>query len=75
MTLLQVETMPRPKRDDKAVKIDRRLAVKAGLIAETKGIPLAEYLSTVLAPIVERDWPKAVREVERGKLPGAPPAE
>ncbi len=51
----------KPKRNDKTVKIDRDLATRAGLIADTKGISMAEYLSEVLRPIIDRDWPKAVK--------------
>ena len=50
-----------PKRNDKTVKIERDLGTMAGLIAETKGISTAEYLSKLLRPLIERDWPKAVQ--------------
>jgi hypothetical protein len=59
------ETMAdQKKRNDKAVKISRDLAAKAKLIAESKGIPVAEYLSELLRGPVERDWPKAVKTIE-----------
>jgi hypothetical protein len=57
--------MPKPKRQDKAVKIARDIATKAKLIAETRGQTVAEYLSGLLRPLVERDWPKAVRQIEQ----------
>jgi hypothetical protein len=52
------------KRDDKAVKIRRDLAIKAKLIAEMKGISVAEYLSVLLRPHIEKDWPKAVKKAD-----------
>jgi hypothetical protein len=54
------------KRDDKSVKINRDLAVKAKLIAETKGLTIAEYLSGYLRKLIERDWPEAVRKLDDG---------
>ena len=62
--------MPRkdgPKRDDKAVKIARDLAVKAAIIAESRGVPMAEYLSDILKAPIERDWPKARDRFGLGK--------
>lgn len=53
------------KRDDKTVKIERALAVKAGVIAESKGSTIAEYLSGLLRPLIDRDWPKALGDLER----------
>ena len=52
------------KRKDKAVKIARDLAAKAKVIADTRGISIAEYLSDLLRPLVQKDWPKAVREMD-----------
>ncbi len=64
------EAMPKsdkPKRNDKAVKIARDLAIKAKVIAEAKGITIAEYLTSLLRPHVEKDWPRAVQQL--GKTP------
>lgn len=55
------------KRNDKAVKISRDLAVKAKVIAETRGISIAEYLTDLLRPMVERDWPKALKKIDQSK--------
>ena len=52
------------KRDDKAVKIERHLATKAKVIAESKGVVMAEYLSDLLRPLISRDWPKALKGLE-----------
>lgn len=47
-------------RDDKAVKIDRVLAVRASFIAEALGFTsMAEYLSDRLKPIIDADWKEA----------------
>lgn len=60
----QAATMSKQKRDDKAVKIDRRLATKAKVIADTRGISAAEYLSELLRPLIERDWPRAMKKLD-----------
>lgn len=61
--------MPRthkPPRDDKAVKIERGLAMKAAVIAETLGYAsMAEYLSELVRAPIERDWPKALKKIDR----------
>lgn len=54
----------KPKRKDKAVKIARDLAAKAKIIADTRGISIAEYLSELLRPHVLKDWPKALRQLD-----------
>lgn len=57
---------PKPtRRDDKAVKIARDLAVKAKLISESKGMTIAEYLSGLLRPHIDKDWPKALGALDR----------
>ncbi len=57
----------RKRRNDKAVKIARDLATKAKVIAETSDpqLTIAEYLSGLLRPLIERDWPKALRRLEQ----------
>lgn len=61
----------KPKRNDKAVKIDRVIAMKAGLVAESKGQPLAEYVTEILRGPVERDWARAVRTIDTLPAPAA----
>ncbi len=53
------------KRNDKAVKIDRTLATKAKMIAESRGISVAEYLSGLLRAPIEKDWPKAIDAINK----------
>jgi hypothetical protein len=52
----------KPKRNDKAVKMDRLLVDKANWIATRRGISAAEYLSELVRAQVERDFAKAVKE-------------
>ena len=56
-----------PKRDDKAVKIEKALADKAGFIVSRKGGTMAEYLSDIIRSTIEKDWARTVREMEGGK--------
>jgi hypothetical protein len=51
------------KRDDVAVKIDRTLADKAKLVASRRGLTLAEYLTELNRPAIERDFAKVIREM------------
>jgi len=46
-------------RDDVVVKLDRAVAAKARYVAENKRIPLAEYLSEALRPIVGKDFDRS----------------
>lgn len=61
--------MARKKRDDQTVKIDRTIADKAGIVASRRRTPdgkplsLAEYLTELLRPLVERDYRETVREM------------
>ena len=67
-TVLASPLMSNPSkkpRNDKAVKIRRVLANKAKIIAETKGIPIAEYLSDLLEAQIEKDWPKALAVLDK----------
>jgi hypothetical protein len=47
--------MARTKRNDVAVKLDTTVARLARIVAADRGIPIAEYISQTLKPIVERD--------------------
>ena len=63
------KTMGRPKssdRQDVSIKFDRVLAGRARLIAQGRGIPMAEYLSESARPIIDRDYSKLMRELEGG---------
>jgi hypothetical protein len=46
---------PVVKRNDVTVRLDAEVAAKAKTVAASRNQNLAEYLSEVLAPIVERD--------------------
>jgi hypothetical protein len=64
-----VLVMPRKKRDDQTVKIDRTVADKAGIVAgrrrdgDGKPLTLAEYLTELLRPLVERDYRDTIRQL------------
>jgi hypothetical protein len=56
--------MGRPKtstRDDVVARIDRGVIAKARYVAETRRLPLAEYLSEILRPVVLKDFEKATK--------------
>jgi hypothetical protein len=64
---------PKPKRDDRAVKIARELAVMMNFIVDsgsTEHESVAEYLSTIARPIIERDYEKAQRHFPKPKKGG-----
>jgi hypothetical protein len=55
----------RPKtstRDDVVARIDRGVIARARYVAETRKIPLAEYLSEILRPVVLRDFDKTTKQ-------------
>ena len=54
-------------RNDVAVKLDAQVAREAGMVAKARGIPLAQYISEVLRPIVRRDL-----ESETGRILSGP---
>lgn len=56
-------TLPRPKRDDVAVKIDAKVYRKAKVVAAARGITIAEYVTDVCRPTVERDYQRMVRQM------------
>lgn len=62
-------TMPRKKRDDQTVKIDRGIVERAGIVAarrkdaEGKPLSVAEYLSELLRGLVDRDYRETVRQL------------
>src|SRR4051794_38967859 len=57
------ESMPRkPKRNDVPVKLDADVVRNAKIVATFQDTTLAEYLSELLRPLVERDLAKHLRE-------------
>ena len=68
----QVLTMPktnRTKRNDIAVKVDAGVIASARVVVAHRNITLAEYLSDLLRPLVERDLKKTGREITGEKKP------
>jgi hypothetical protein len=53
-------------RDDINVKIDRVLAGRAKVIAQGRGVSLAQYLSEVTKAVINRDYAQLMRELEGG---------
>jgi hypothetical protein len=61
--------MGRPKSSDRrdvSIRFDKVLAGRARLIAQGRGISMAEYLSEAARPIIDRDYAKLMRELEGG---------
>ena len=59
----------RPKlseRNDVTVKLDRALVSKAKIVAGHQGIPVAELLTDLLGPPLDRAYLQMVRELEGG---------
>jgi hypothetical protein len=62
--LVKQPTMPRkPKRNDVAVKVDAEVVRKARVVATYREVPLAELLSELLAPVVEKEYRKFKTEL------------
>jgi hypothetical protein len=62
--------MGRPKtseRDDGTARIDNGILRKAKLIASSRNVTVAEYLSSVLQAPVDRDFLKEMKNLERGE--------
>jgi len=57
----------RSERDDGVARIDRTTLNRAKIVASSRRIPLAEYLSDILKPTVVRDYAKVVRDLDRGE--------
>jgi hypothetical protein len=55
------------KRNDVSVRIDAEVYRLLKTVAAWKDVPIAEYLSDIVRPVVERDWAKINREVDRDK--------
>jgi hypothetical protein len=62
-------------RNDLAVKLDAEIAKKAKHVAINRGITLAEYLSELVRPLVEKDFKeemsKMLADVSKPKTKGA----
>ncbi len=65
--------MGRPKtseRDDGTARIDRGILAKAQMIAKSRNITVAEYLSGVLQAPVDRDFLKEMKKLAPGDAAG-----
>lgn len=56
-------TMAAKKRNDRAVKVEAEIIRKAQTICAYRVITLAEYLSEILRPVVERDFEQFSQEL------------
>lgn len=56
------------KRDDQAVKIERRLAKIANIIAQSRDTSAAELLSDLLRGPLEKEWQKELRKLNQQGL-------
>jgi hypothetical protein len=60
--------MGRPKtstRDDVSIKFDRVLARRAKAVADSQRISMAEYLSGIAQPAIDRDYAQLMRELDQ----------
>lgn len=72
MALAMIEREPMAKkrgrppgdRNDTTVKVDRKLAAMARIIAANKGIKIGEYLSGLIEGPIRRDYLKIMRDME-----------
>jgi len=59
----------RPKtseRQDVSIKFDKSLAAMARLVATARNVSLAEYLSELARPLIEKDLAKEMKRLEGG---------
>jgi len=63
--------MARIRRNDVAVKLASDVARLARIVAASRGVPMAQYISEILRPVVERDAEEVGAKLV--KKPTAPP--
>ena len=61
------KTMARP--NDVVVKLEKDVVDAARLVAAHRGVTMAEYLSTLLRPLVLRDQAEMAKEILAPKKP------
>jgi hypothetical protein len=49
----------------RAVKIDEQIVSRAKVVAARRKVNMADYLSELLRPLVNRDYTKAIKEMAR----------
>lgn len=59
------------KKPTLSAKLDTDLVKKAKLIALSRGIKMSDYLSSLVRPGLERDYPKALKKLNETGVPGA----
>jgi hypothetical protein len=64
--------LPMVKRNDVTVRLDADVTAKAKTVAASRNLNLAEYLSEVLAPIVEQHLQEEAAKWIGGGKPRAP---
>jgi hypothetical protein len=57
---------PKTDRDDVTVKLDRTIATRAKMVAASRSVTLAEYLSELTRSAVDRDFAKEMKRVQAG---------
>jgi hypothetical protein len=60
------------KRNDVNVKLDAEVARKCKIVAAMRGIPIAEYLSEEMRPIVQRHIQQGMQDELRSDRPRRP---
>jgi hypothetical protein len=54
----------RTERDDVSVKLDRAVASKAKILAGDRGITLAELLTEMLGPLIDKAYLQLMRKLD-----------
>ena len=69
MTKREQPDMGRKKRERpaKTVKIDADLVTKAKTLADDEGTDVSNYLSSMIRPMIEREWVKFQRRMMDGE--------
>lgn len=57
---------PKSDRDDVSVRLDRNVVSRARFVADQRGLTLAEYLTELVRPLVDRDFGKAASQSGQG---------
>lgn len=64
---------PKGDRDDITIKFDRKLKMKADLIAADKGVSTVEYISELARPAIDKAYATLVKKVDEDKKPKEKP--
>jgi hypothetical protein len=58
---------PKSERDDVTVKMDRRVVARAQFVARLRGLTVAEFLTEIARPGVDREFAKESAKQGEGK--------